>query len=1689
MKLNYLHKFLMIALFICFGAVSYAQPSWTFTNTGSNHTILVQSGTVTISGTAISIGDYIGVFFLDGTNYVCGGFSEWTGSASNAITAWGDDTQSPVKDGFSANEAFNWKVWRASDGQIIDMTATYVVGGPFPNVGNYTTNGMSSILEMTGNAVVLPLNATGVSSSVLCFGGSSGTIDVTPSGGVPPYAYLWSNGATTQDLSGLSAGTYIITVTGASGGITTMPWTFTNTGSNHTILLLPNTITINGSPIGVGDYIGAFFIDGTDTVCGGYATWTGSGSNAVTAWGDDTQSPAKDGFSAGEAFNWRVWKATDGAIINMTATYSAGFPNSGNYTTNGMSAIATLSGSYTPAVGSSAIVTFEITQPTELLITASNIGASCFGGNDGSIDIEVTGGVSPYTYMWSNSATTQDLTGLAAGTYSVTVTDANNCTLNTSITITEPAEFNVLKTITQPTCYGGMGSVDITVTGGTAPYTYLWSNGATTEDLISVPENLYFVTITDAAGCTTTEPADIYGPNPFNMIETITNNTCYGTSDGSIDMFVSGGMTPYTYTWSTSAITQDITSLTAGSYSLTVTDANGCIINGTYTITQPAELVVTAQVSNISCNGMGNGAIDITIAGGTTPYSINWSSGHINQDISSLSAGVYSITVTDANNCVANGSWTITEPLLLEVSISPSDPICFGGNGSIDLTVSGGTTPYIFNWSNGQSTEDINPVAGNYSVTVVDMNGCSILQSLTLSQPTAVSASYTVTDASCFGNNDGVITGSPSGGTSPYTYLWSNGETTKDIYNLITDMYSLTITDANGCESVSTYTVGQPTEVIINTTAVSDVSCFGGSDGSVNISVSGGSSPYTYLWSNTETTANISALTAGTYSVTVTDNNACTANASYTITEPASALTVSGVMSEYNYGVNGTFNISVFGGNDGSINVTATGGTTPYVYYWSNLASTEDISNLNANTYTLTVTDNNGCESLSSFTITEPPYVAPIEVVYSPTDVMCFGGSDGAVDITVTGGTTPYNFVWSNGSVAEDISALTAGTYGLTITDSFNGSYSGSVTIMDGVQVLPDLGGDAAICDGGNYTLDAGSYSSYTWFGGENSQTIVVSLAGTYTVSVSNADGCTGSDSFVLTVNPLPVVNLGADMAVCNGDSYILDAGSFVSYSWATGETTQTLSVSSAATYTVTVTDANGCTGSDDFALTVNALPVVDLGADMTVCDGDAYLLDAGSFSSYAWSNGSTAQTVNAIIAGPYSVTVTDANGCNGSDEFTLTVNALPVVSLGADMDVCDGDSYALDAGSFTSYLWSTGASSQTITVSTAGTYTVTVTDSNGCMGSDEFILTVNTLPVLDLGPDAESCEGIMVIIDGGSWSAYEWSTGATTSTIETSVSGTFSLTVTDANGCNANDAVMVTINPNPVTDLGTDTTICNGASITLDAGMFTTYTWSTGANTATIDVTEAGNYSVIIFDANGCSGNDDINITLSPIIDLGADAGICEGDVYTLDAGTFTSYVWSTTETTSSIDIMTEGTYMVTVTDINGCEGSDDFFLSVYPLPVVDFGTDTITILAGASTTLNPGVTGASYEWSTGETTATIEVDTEARYTVTVTDANGCSGEGEVIVVVVTGISNTGIERNINLYPNPATDVLNISYTDIDIDRIIIFNALGESIKDYNNITNEMKINLNEMKEGIYFLRIITSENTQVVKQFTLIR
>jgi hypothetical protein len=551
------------------------------------------------------------------------------------------------------------------------------------------------------------------------------------------------------------------------------------------------------------------------------------------------------------------------------------------------------SGTVTDANGCSIIKNFTIAQPAAVLAaTTSFTNIKCFGDNSGSAAINVTGGTTPYVYSWSNGSTLANLTALAAGTYSCTVTDANGCTVTKAIIITQPAvQLDATPSKTDVLCYNNnTGAASVQVTGGDVPYSYLWSTGATVNAISGVTAGTYTCTITDANGCSL--PKQMIITQPVAALAATgaqTNILCYNSNTGSATVTISGGTTPYTYSWSNGGITPAISNVTAGTYVCTVTDANGCTVVKSIIITQPAAaLAAAATQTNILCYNASSGSATVTISGGTVPYSYSWSNGGAAPAINNVTAGTYVCTVTDAKGCSVVKSFTITQPAAaLTVARSQTNILCYNANtGSATVTVSGGTAPYSYNWSNGGATASINNVtAGIYTCTVKDANGCSVVESFTITQPVAALAVVrSQINILCYNANTGSATVTVSGGTAPYTYSWSNGGVASAINNVTAGTYSCTITDVNGCVRSETFIISQPPALTMQVSKT-DVYCGAGNTGGAAIQVNGGVTPYVYLWSNGSSTPAINGLVAGSYSCIITDVNGCTVDTSVSIVQ------------------------------------------------------------------------------------------------------------------------------------------------------------------------------------------------------------------------------------------------------------------------------------------------------------------------------------------------------------------------------------------------------------------------------------------------------------------------------------------------------------------------------------------------------------------------------------------------------------------------------------------------------------------------------------------------------------------------------------------------------------------------------------------------------------------------------------
>ncbi|MCX6311842.1 MAG: choice-of-anchor L domain-containing protein [Bacteroidetes bacterium] len=1485
----------------------------------------------------------------------------------------------------------------------------------------------STIIRISN--IALSFNANNVS----CNGSNNGSITVNPTGGFPPYTYVWTGPssftANTATISNLAPGTYSVTVTGRRSCSTT----------GICIITQPSVLTSTvSSPTVNGAY---------NIACNGGAT----GSATVVA----------SGGTSPYTYSWST------APVQTSATATGLI--AGTYTVTVHDAHNCVSTS-TIALTQPALVTGTITASTNVL---------CYGNNTGSATVSPSGGTPSYTYSWNTIPiqSTATATNLGSGTYTVTIQDANNCNGTKTVSITQPtaALSGSITAQTNVLCRGNnTGSATVTATGGTGVYTYSWNTlpVQTTATANNLAAGNYVVTIHDANNCTANVPVTINQP-ASSISASVTsqiNVLCFGNNSGSATVTASGGSPGYTYSWTTLPLqtTATASNLSAGSYTCTVRDANLCTTTASVIITQPAAILLASVTghTNVLCYGNNSGSATASASGGRTPYSYSWNTIPIQTTAiaSNLSVGNYTVTVTDANSCTSTATVSITQPATaISASLtSQTNVYCFGGNsGSAGVTATGGTSPYTYSWNTLPVQTNATATslsAGTYSCTIKDLNNCTITVSVAITQPSsALSATITsTTNVMCRNNSTGSATVTASGGSGSYTYSWNSIpiQTTAIANNLPAGSYTVTVTDNNGCTVPvsATTSITQPAAILSATSSSPtfngyNISCNGGHNGSITITPSGGTAPYTYAWTGpvsfTSTLQNISGLIAGTYSLTVTDAHGCTTTLTTTLTQP----TLLGLTSSVT-------NATCLGASNGAINITVTGGTLPYSYAWSGpssfSATTEDISALAFGNYSITITDANGCTAYSTITVAQPStlLISNTPTTYpGGTNISCNGGNNGGINVTVTGGVPfpgpSYLFTWTGPSgytsSSQNISGLLAGTYQLIVTDQNGCNANSIVTLSEPAAIIATLtpsifiGGNNISCNGASTgsintsTVGGTSPYTYSWSGPSSytssSQNISSLLAGTYTVSINDLNSCIGTNTITLS-QPLPLtasatspVFAGGFNISCNGTANgsiaLTVSGGSTNYTFAwTGpasyvSTQQNPNNLVAGSYNVLVIDANGCTTTASIILTQPAIlttnatsPTVFGGYNLTchgAANGSINLSTNGGTAAYtfAWSGPasftSTNQNPTGLIAGTYSVLVTDANGCTTNTSITLTEPAIltstassPTFAGGFNITCNGANNGAINlnvtGGTSTySYLWSGPASfaatSQNLTGLFAGTYSVNVTDANGCTSTASIVLTQPasllasvSSPIVNGGYNI-TCHGsgngsIIMNVNGGTPTyTYAW-TGpsgftSTNQNISSLFAGTYNVTITDQNGCITTSTITLT-EPSIFSGTITSPTFnggynisCHGNSngnITISpTGGTTSYTyiWSNGATTQNLSNVPAGYYSVISSDANNCTFTLGILLTEPGILNavpvsptfLGGYNLRCHGSndgSINLGVGGGTSpYVFSWTgpsgftATTEDLSGLIAGTYSVTVTDNNSCSTSNSITLS----------------------------------------------------------------------------------------------------------------------------------------------------------------
>ena len=1072
--------------------------------------------------------------------------------------------------------------------------------------------GCSTTATYTITQPATPLAAAMDSVPVVCNGGNTGSASVTLTGGVQPYNYSWNNAQTTPTISNLTAGSYSVTVTDFGGCSVTKTVSLTQpaaiiTSETHVddVCFGGNTGSIN---LTVSGGTGAYNYTWSNTQTtqnitgltgGNYTVTVKDANNCTVAKTINIVQPAA--ISITFAMTHPVCSAGTTGSINLSVT--GGTP-AYTYLWNNLATTSTISGLsrgvYSVTVTDNhncvTVTTDTLNSLSGVITPAATVAnVHCFTGSDGSINLTTTGGVSPYVYNWGGGVTGSNRNNLLAGNYLVTVTDANSCTATDSLTITQPvAALSASGTTTPVACFGSnTGAINLTVTGGTLSYSYNWGGGITSQNRNNLAAGNYSATVTDANSCTTTYAGFISQPaSPLNATYSTNDVKCYGNNSGSVTVNVSGGSSPYNYNWGGGVTSPNRSNLTAGNYQLTVTDANSCTTTLSVPITQPvAALSTVPDIQNVSCNGAGNGAVTLTVTGGTVPYSYDWDNGTKTASRSNLAQGNYIVTVTDSKGCVNVNNVTVTQPLPLAVVSNNNNVSCFGGkNGSIALTINGGTPPFGYKWNSGQQSADVQNVPpGTYTVEVTDTNGCTSTFTTTVVQPTAIQVTGQASNAHCYNAPSGAIITSVSGGTSGYSYLWSNHSTTANLNNVLAGAYTLTVTDANSCTSVFADSVGQPAAINLNETHTNEL-CKGSATAGIVANTNGGTGKITYLWSTSSTADSITGLAAGTYTLTATDANSCTVAKSVSITEPP-------VISFADTHTNAL----CANDSDGAINVNVSGGTPGYKYQWSNGSQAPTASNLAAGTYSLTIQDANGCfATLNSITVSQPLAITASVVT---TNVECFGGSSGSATVTTTGGTSPYQFHWNNNSSVDYLANLTNGNYTLTITDANGCTQTAQATIGTvPPMALTGLGNPVPCTSAfGDIVLtvaDGTSPYTYHWSNGDRTQDLSHVHPGDYSVTVKDANGCVTDTTFkIVDLNTFSVKAWGGGV-IKLGDTINLfsqaTGSNQTSYNWspsygiACSSCENTISQPGESTlFTVVATDTNGCEAQDTVSVDV----------------------------------------------------------------------------------------------------------------------------------------------------------------------------------------------------------------------------------------------------------------------------------------------------------------------------------------------------------------------------------------------------------------------------------------------------------------------------------------------------------------------
>lgn len=1399
-------------------------------------------------------------------------------------------------------------------------------------VYNYTVTSANGC-TYTGTFTINPgpgcCSVGAVGTDLTCNGNNSGTVTANPVG-TAPFGYSWTGGAgTSQTGTNLPAGTYTVTMTDALGC----------TDQATVTIVEPAALNATSTP--------------TPASCFGVC----DGQIAVT------------GASGGTApYQYNINAGAFGGSSTFTNLCD------GNYNVilqdnNGCQFI---------------MAGIAITEPTQLtLAQQSTVPATC-GASNGELTVTAGGGTAPYLYdIGGAQQASANFTGLAAGAYTVTVTDGNGCTETVNITVASSAgPVASVDTQQDVPCFGGLnGSVTIAVAGGSAPYQFSLNAGPNqASNTFSLGAGNHSVTVTDANGCTSSVNFTI-GTASALLVNTVAQDaSCNGLCDAQVTVTANGGTPPYQYS-SDNGLTFQASNILAnlcpGPIDVVVKDDNGCLANDQPVCGEPPVLSFNPSFVEPSCNGLSDGTITFAGAGGTPgyQYSVDNGTSFSGADpVTGIAAGTYNLVLQDNNGCQENAQITVTEPPPFTFNFIANNPSNCGANdGSFEIAAVPGMAPFTYSIDGGVTTQPNGYFGGLYSglynLYVTDGNGCVDSVYSALSDNVMITQTDLVQDATCYNGCDGGLAVSQQFGSPPFTYTINTNpipQGSGNFFGLCEGTYYITIEDNGLCIGIEQVYVGHPDTILFTATGT-DPLCPAGADGfiDVNAGITGGNGgPYTYSIDgvNFQAGTNFPGLTSGTYTITAQDGNGCLGTYNVTLGEPA----------PWNVSVNAT-DLVCFQDNTGFIQVVGNGATGPYSYNLSGTVNATGIFPLlAANNYNITVTDANNCTFNTTQLINEPAQLTENNV---PTDALCNGACDGEIDITAAGGTPPYAYSADNGVIMQSgnvITGLCAGNYTVYVEDANGCNTSSAQTIGEPTAVAANITSNPATCgnNNGDMTITANGgtpayqYSSDNGTTFQAGNTFAALAPGNYNVIVEDLNGCqyTELHTVLQELSPQIIAVSTTDIDCfgnCIGEIDASANGGTGALSYdigGAGQGTGLFQNLCAGNYTLTVTDANMCTATQ--ALTINEPTQLVHGTTTTdlLCFNDnSGVVDINANGGttpylYSFDGGTTfgiTDIADYLAAGNHTIVVEDANGCQSTSIVNLTEPAELLVTGQNSVDVtcfglCDGtaDVTVVGGTGAMNYMWSGGTpAGNTVSALCAGGYMVDITDANGCTAQAVFNISEPPMVVITSvsGTDA-SCSGVCdgtITINSAQAVQFSVDGGATfqASNAFTGLCGavggqTYNIVVENANGCPQNSTIDITEPTQVVLDPIAPIDICYEGFGTLEAfanggsGSYH-YVWDATDTVQYYGVsglTAQTNFTCIAYDMNGCPSNAQVGTVNVPHPPFYA------------------------TVSPTTVDICTGGTVTLTGTGFDGWPGQHFFEWIEMDLDTINLGDNPFT-------------------------------------------------------------------------------------------------------------------------------------------------